>query len=163
LVATSADADVSVLRVSGLPDGIAALTFAASSPSPGDEVLVVGYPLGVRALVARTDPAFLETLAQTADTTFWAVARRLAEEGYMAPLVSRGIVGQVTSSAVVYDAETTSGGSGGPVLSLDGRVVAVNAAILPDFGGSNMGVPAEHGVALMEWFKGSRQEGGSPE
>jgi S1-C subfamily serine protease len=161
VVVSSSDADVSMLRVSGLPEGVEALAFAGTSPSPGDEVLVVGYPLGIRALVARTDPAFLETLAQTADTTFWAVARRLAEEGYMAPLVSRGIVGQVTSMAVVYDAETTSGGSGGPVLSLDGRVVAVNSAIMPDFGGSNMGVPAEHGVALMERLRGSQNEGGS--
>ena len=161
VVASSSDADVSVLRVPELPEGVETLTFAAATPSPGDEVLVVGYPLGVRALVARSDPAFLETLAQTADTTFWAVARRLAEEGYMAPLVSRGIVGQVTSRAVVYDAETTTGGSGGPVLSMDGRVIAVNAAILPDFGGSNMGVPAERGVALMEWIKSSQHEGGS--
>jgi S1-C subfamily serine protease len=161
VVGSSSDADVSVLRVTELPEGIEALTFAGRSPSPGDEVLLVGYPLGVRALVARTDPAFLETLAQTADTTFWGVARRLAEEGYMAPLVSRGIVGQVTSSAVVYDAETTTGGSGGPVLSLDGRVVAVNAAILPEYGGSNMGVPAERGVALMERLSRPQQEGGS--
>jgi hypothetical protein len=149
-VASSSDADVSVLRVPDLPEGVEALTF-----------VVVGYPLGVRALVARSDPAFLETLAQTADTTFWAVARRLAEEGYMAPLVSRGIVGQVTSRAVVYDAETTTGGSGGPVLSMDGHVIAVNAAILPDFGGSNMGVPAEHGVALIEGIKSSQPEGRS--
>ncbi|MFC1661096.1 trypsin-like peptidase domain-containing protein [Gemmatimonadota bacterium] len=163
LVASSSDADLSVLRVPEVPEGVEALSFAGTSPSPGDEVLVVGYPLGVRALVARTDPAFLETLALTADTTFWAVARRLAEEGYMAPLVSRGIVGQVTSRAVVYDAETTSGGSGGPVLSLDGRVIAVNASILPDFGGSNMGVPAEHAVALMEWLNGSQHEGESLE
>lgn len=161
LVASSSDADVSVLRVPDLPEGVEALTFAGTSPSPGDEVLVVGYPLGVRALVARSDPAFLETLAQAADTTFWAVARRLAEEGYMAPLVSRGIVGQVTSRAVVYDAETTTGGSGGPVLSMDGHVIAVNAAILPEFGGSNMGVPAEHGVALMDSVKNSRNEGES--
>jgi S1-C subfamily serine protease len=161
LVALSSDADVSVLRVPELPEGVEALTFAATSPSPGDEVLVVGYPLGVHALVARTDPAFLETLAEAADTTFWRVARRLAEEGYMAPLVSRGIVGQVTSRAVVYDAETTSGGSGGPVLSLEGRVVAINAAVLADFGGSNMGVPAEHGVALVERLKSPQHEGES--
>jgi len=159
VVASSSDADVSVLRVPGLPEGVEALAFSVTAPSPGDEVLVVGYPLGVRALVARTDPAFLETLTETADTTFWSVARRLAEEGYMAPLVSQGIVGQVTTRAVVYDAETTSGGSGGPVLSMDGRVIAINAAILPDFGGSNMGVPAEHGVALVEGLGGSRQGG----
>ncbi len=65
-------------------------------------------------------------------------------------MATRGIVGQVTSTTVVYDAETTSGGSGGPVLDLEGRVVAINAAILPQFGGSNMGVPASEGVALLD-------------
>lgn len=148
-LASSDDADLALLRIPDLPDSVATLSFADSVPSPGDEVLVVGYPLGVRALVARTDPAFMEELIQAGDTTFWSVAGRLAEEGHMAPLVSRGIVSQVTSRAVVYDAETTSGGSGGPVLSLDGRVVAVNAAILPEFGGSNMGVPAGRGVELL--------------
>ena len=51
---------------------------------------------------------------------------------------------------VVYDAETTHGGSGGPVLDLEGRVVAVNAAILTEFGGSNMGVPAIQAAALLQ-------------
>ena len=55
-----------------------------------------------------------------------------------------------TSAAIVYDAETTSGGSGGPVLDIHGHVVAVNAAILPEFGGSNLGVPAAHGRVLIQ-------------
>jgi S1-C subfamily serine protease len=42
---------------------------------------------------------------------------------------------------VVYDAATTHGGSGGPVLNAQGEVVAVNAAIVPEFGGANQGVP----------------------
>ena len=45
--------------------------------------------------------------------------------------------------------ETMSGGSGGPVVGLDGQVVAVNSAILPEFGGSNLGVPAEHARKLL--------------
>ncbi|NIT68822.1 MAG: hypothetical protein GWN51_17705, partial [Gemmatimonadetes bacterium] len=66
----------------------------------------------------------------------------LARGGYVAPLATVGIIGQTTEVAIVYDAETTHGGSGGPVLDLDGEVIAVNAAILPEFGGSNLGVPA---------------------
>ena len=126
-----------------------ALGFAEDDPAPGDEVLVVGYPLGVTALVARTDPAFLRSLAASDDEGFWDVARRLAEGDHIAPLVSRGIVGQVTGQTIVYDADTTSGGSGGPVLALDGTVVAVNSAILREFGGSNMGVPASKAGALV--------------
>ncbi|MDF1718165.1 MAG: hypothetical protein P1U75_16035, partial [Antarcticimicrobium sp.] len=54
-----------------------------------------------------------------------------------------------TEAAVVYDAETTHGGSGGPVLTLEGAVIAFNTAIMPEFGGSNLGVPARHIRALI--------------
>ena len=66
---------------------------------------------------------------------FWSVTTKLAEKGLIAPLVSRGIVGKASHVAIVYDAETTHGGSGGPMLNTDGAVVAVNAAILPEYGG----------------------------
>jgi S1-C subfamily serine protease len=59
-------------------------------------------------------------------------------------------VAQINPAAVIYDAETTVAGSGGPALNREGRVVAVNAAILPEFGGSNIGVPTAHLDALLE-------------
>jgi S1-C subfamily serine protease len=36
---------------------------------------------------------------------------------------------------------TTGGGSGGPVLGTDGRVIAVNYAVLQQFAGSSFGIP----------------------
>ena len=51
---------------------------------------------------------------------------------------------------VVYDAETTAGGSGGPVLDIDGRAIAVNTAVIPEFGGSNFGIPAEYARRLLQ-------------
>ena len=77
------------------------------------------------------------------------MADGLSAGGYIAPLATMGIVGQITRTRVVYDAETTHGGSGGPVVALDGRVVAVNSAIIPEFGGSNLGVPIKEAVALL--------------
>ena len=74
---------------------------------------------------------------------FWDLAGHLARGGYVAPLATMGSIGQITAGAIVYDAETTHGGSGGPVLALDGAVVALNAAVLPEFGGSNLGVPIQ--------------------
>lgn len=50
---------------------------------------------------------------------------------------------------MVYDAETAHGGSGGSVLTIKGEVVAVNTAIILEFGGSNLGIPAEHIRALL--------------
>jgi S1-C subfamily serine protease len=74
----------------------------------------------------------------------------LTTDSALAPLATAGVVGQVTDGAVVYDAETTHGGSGGPVLDLDGRVLAINTAILPEFGGSNLGVPAVEAFRLLK-------------
>lgn len=150
LVEAHADADVAVLEAVDMPEGVATLSFSRRPVRPGEEVVLLGYPLGIRALVARTDPAFLTELASAGQTGFWEVADRLAGAGHIGPLASRGIVGQVTRTTIVYDAETTSGGSGGPVLDTSGEVVAVNMAILPQFGGSNMGVPAPEGLMLLE-------------
>ncbi len=109
--------------------------------------------------MARSDLRFIETLRAENITDFWEQAERLSMAGFMAPLASRGIVGQVTGANVVYDAETTSGGSGGPVLSLRGEVVAVNMAILPEFGGSNLGVPADRAREILARAR-SRVSGG---
>ena len=51
---------------------------------------------------------------------------------------------------LVYDAETTSGGSGGPVFGPDGTVVGVNFAVTRDFGGSNFGVPIRFVRELLQ-------------
>jgi S1-C subfamily serine protease len=149
VVATSDSADLAVLHPERGGRSLAALPFADALPQPGEEVIVLGYPLGIRALVARADQRFVAELRRDSTADFWTVAERLARGGQISPLASRGIVSQVSPAAVVYDAETTVGGSGGPVLSLRGEVLAINAAILPEFGGSNLGVPARQAVTLL--------------
>jgi len=58
------------------------------------------------------------------------------------------------SRGVTYEIEAAPGQSvwvnGEPVLNMDGEIVAVNSAVLPEFGGSNMGVPAAASLALLE-------------
>lgn len=157
LVAPSEEADLALLSFReaddpGLPDGLSLLD---GVPPAGTEVLVMGYPTGLRSLLAQTGARFIEKLEAEGVTDFWAVAERLAKAGHIAPLASRGIVGQSTAATVVYDAETTHGGSGGPVLDGEGRVVAINTAILPEYGGSNLGMPAPSLRALIEAKAGS--------
>lgn len=149
LIVVGDEADVAVLQCSGVTGRATPLTLSDALPQPGDEVIVLGYPTGMRALLARAGETFVEELRGAGGMNFWTVARRLSETGHISPLATRGIVGQVSPAAVVYDAETTSGGSGGPVVDLDGEVVAVNTAILPEFGGSNLGVPAHEARKLL--------------
>ena len=149
VVRASDVADVALLEYDGLTEAIPYLPLSEAPPKPGDEVIVLGYPLGIRALLARTPPTAVREMMTGGTPDFWTIAERLSAGGHIAPLATRGIVGQVTEQAVVYDAETTSGGSGGPVLSLSGTVEAVNMAILPEFGGSNLGVPIARGRELL--------------
>jgi S1-C subfamily serine protease len=150
LLKASDDADLAVLLCRGVTGGIPHLALSDTPPKPGDEVIVMGYPTGLRSMLAQTGDAFIEKLQTGENLDFWAVAARLSEEQFIHPLASRGIVGQVTRATVVYDAETTHGGSGGPVLDINGNVIAVNAAIIPEYGGSNLGVPAEYARRLLE-------------
>jgi S1-C subfamily serine protease len=149
LVVASDDVDVAVLRCDAVTGQVKHLTLSTAPPQPGDEVIVLGYPTGMRALLARAGEGFVQELRDAGEMSFWTAARRLSEAGRIGPLATRGIVGQVSATAVVYDAETTSGGSGGPVVGLDGEVLAVNTAIMPEFGGSNLGVPAERARKLL--------------
>lgn len=150
LLKASDDADLAVLQCQGVTGGIPRLRLSDTPPKPGDEAIVMGYPTGLRSMLAQTGDAFIEKLQNGDDLDFWAVAARLSGEQFIQPLASRGIIGQVTRATVVYDAETTHGGSGGPVLDINGEVIAVNAAIIPEYGGSNLGVPAEYARRLLE-------------
>ncbi len=142
LVRTSAEADLALLRLSSGEKPLVPLPIATNSVAQGGAVIVMGYPTGLRSMLARSGSSFVEELQRSKETGFWDVARRLAKNGFIRPLASLGIVAQETSEFLVYDAATTRGGSGGPVLNSRGEVVAVNTAILPEYGGSNLGVPA---------------------
>ena len=149
LVIASETTDVAVLRCGGVTGLVPPLPLRQTPAQPGEEVFVLGYPAGVQALLARTNGAFVDLLMRDPRPDFWALARHLSEAGHVEPLATRGIIGQVTPDKVVYDAETTHGGSGGPVLGLDGEVHAINAQILRGFTGSNLGVPAVHAQRLL--------------
>jgi S1-C subfamily serine protease len=143
LYRTSDKADLAILRFRLLDRPVLGLQLAEMPPEPGDEIIVMGYPTGLRSMLAQAGEGFVEKLQEETEINFWSVAMRLAAAGRIIPLASRGIVGRASEETIVYDAETTYGGSGGPVLDMNGHVVAINAAILPEYGGSNLGIPVD--------------------
>ncbi|MGB0629387.1 MAG: trypsin-like peptidase domain-containing protein [Alphaproteobacteria bacterium] len=137
----SADTDLALLRPTERKPLGPGISLSDRVPGPGDEVFVMGYPTGLRAILAQAGAAFLKDLEASGRTDFWEVAKALSAGRHIVPLASRGIVARSTKTAIIYDAETTHGGSGGPVLDVDGKLIAVNTAVLPEFGGSNIGIP----------------------
>lgn len=148
-VGSHGEADVALLRCDGATRDVVGLRLAEREASLGEEIVVLGYPAGMRALLARAGTPFVDRAMAEGPIDFWQLAARLAAEGLVEPLATAGVVGQAGPGSLVYDAETTHGGSGGPVLSLDGTVLAINAAIVPEFGGSNLGVPARLAAELI--------------
>ena len=144
LVGASETADVALLTIAPTHFEDRGLKLAQSRPRVGDTVFLLGYPTGLKALIAQAGQDFMDEMVESASTGFWAVGGELAKRRFVRPLASGGIVAQINPDAILYDAETTVGGSGGPALNRDGQVVAINAAILPEFGGSNIGVPVSH-------------------
>jgi S1-C subfamily serine protease len=114
----------------------------------GERVVVLGYPTGLNAIMARAEPEVItEILAHATDTSSLIAA--LSDRGVIAPVITQGALNEVLPRRLVYDAETTSGGSGGPVFGPDGTVVGVNFAITRDFDGSNFGVPIRFALPLL--------------
>ena len=88
--------------------------------------------------MARADAEIAkEALANASGTSSLILSLQRA----IMPVITHGIFNDVTDHKLLYDAVTTSGGSGGPVFGPDATVIGVNFAILRDFQGVDYGVP----------------------
>ena len=114
----------------------------------GGRVILLGYPTGLNALLARAEPDLVAEVLSVATDTESLIAA-LAAHDAISPVITQGALNEVKERRLVYDAETTSGGSGGPVFGPDGTVIGVNFAITRDFDGSNFGVPIDFARRLL--------------
>ena len=121
-----------------------------SNPSSGSAIVLIGYPTGIDGILARIDEATLKQIAQAAGDSTEELVKELARRNLIRPLATQGHLGVVASDRLVYDAQTTSGGSGGPVFNSNGRVIGVNFAMLNGFAGSNFAVPISHAGKFLE-------------
>jgi S1-C subfamily serine protease len=115
----------------------------------GDPVVLIGYPTGIEGILARAGSDVSRKVAENAHEVTQIVSQ-LAAQHLIRPTTTQGHIGDVLTDKIVYDAATTSGGSGGPLFNRAGKVIGVNFAILNDFGGSNLAVPVRYADELMK-------------
>ena len=136
----SSQGDVAVLRIddSQVIRQLRPLPLADAPPNPGELVAVVGYPMGVLGMVAKSPDAIYERLAFRRDDQ--GAVNELAALSLIRPSATCGHLGDVVGDKLIYDAPTAHGGSGGPVFNSQGEVIGVNAAYLDGFSGGTIGV-----------------------
>jgi len=115
----------------------------------GDAVVLIGYPTGIEGILARAGDDTTAKVTENAHQITQVVSR-LAAQRLIRPTTTQGHIGDVLKDKIVYDAATTSGGSGGPLFNRDGKVIGVNFAILNNFGGSNLAVPIRYADELVK-------------
>lgn len=142
--------DLAVLRIKDKEAvrNMAILPLAKRSASAGEAVTVVGYPMGITGMVAKSPSRIYERLAvRRSDFT---AASELAALSLIRPSTTCGHLGDVVGNKLIYDAPTAHGGSGGPVFNSDAEVIGVNSAYLDGFSGGTLGVSVEALRPLIE-------------
>lgn len=156
-----AEQDIALIRTVGWVPSAEPLSIhlQADQIPEGRPVILIGYPTGLDAVLAKLDTPELNALEAATGADGYAMTERLVETHRLRPTITGGFLWEALPHILVYDAQTTGGGSGGPLLDLQGRVIGVNTAYLPEFRGGNFGVPIRFGQGLLE---GGGIEAGAP-
>ena len=146
----SSTGDLAVLRIEdkNAVRGIAVLPLAKNLATPGELVTVIGYPMGIAGMVAKSPSGIYQRMAyRHNDIT---AASELAALSLIRPSTTCGHLGDVVGDKLIYDAPTAHGGSGGPVFNSNAEVIGVNSAYSDGFSGGTLGVSVESLRPLIE-------------
>jgi len=147
----SSNADVATLKLEAAPPPRATLLELddrRDATVTGDPVVLIGYPTGIEGILARAGSDVASKITDTQNVT--RIVSQLASQQLIRPTTTQGHIGDILQDKIVYDAATTSGGSGGPLFNRSGKVIGVNFAILKGFGGSNLAVPVRYANELLK-------------
>jgi DNA-binding response OmpR family regulator/S1-C subfamily serine protease len=138
-----------VVDMKDLKRSVLAVDATKDSALSGQPVILMGYATGLAAILARTDEDTAQKILKDSGTDVSAMLTELAKRNLIRPLITQGHIGDVLPDKIVFDAQTTSGGSGGPLFDREGKVVGVTVAVLKGFGGSNFGIPIRYSLPLL--------------
>jgi len=147
----SKEADLATMHVQwkDLKRAILLIDSNKTAAVPGEPIVLMGYATGLAAILARTDEDTAQQIVKQSGGDPSQILGELARRDLIHPLITQGHIGDVLPDKIVFDAQTTSGGSGGPLFNQQGRVIGVTYAVLQGFGGSNFGIPIRFSEPLL--------------
>ncbi|MGC2802612.1 MAG: trypsin-like peptidase domain-containing protein, partial [Candidatus Acidiferrum sp.] len=148
----SDEADLALLtgELSGLKRPTLKLDGRKEAAVSGQLLISLGYATGLSAILARAGEDIVKDIVKVAGSDPKRIVEELQKRQLIRPLVTQGHIGDVLPDKIVYDAQTTSGGSGGPLINRDGEVIGVTFAVVRGFGGSNFGVPIRYAQPMLK-------------
>ncbi len=147
----SQETDLATMRVDvqDLKRLILTVDTSKTAATTGEPIILMGYATGLAAILARTDEETAQKILAHSSGDVSQILDELARRSLIHPLITQGHIGDVLPDKIVFDAQTTSGGSGGPLFNQQGKVIGVTYAILKGFGGSNFGIPIRLSQPLL--------------
>ena len=147
----SKDADLATMRIDiqDLKRPLLSIDSGKGAAVTGEPIVLMGYATGLAGILARTDESTAEQILSQSGGDVSRVLAELAHRDLIHPIITQGHIGDILPDKIVFDAQTTSGGSGGPLFNRQGKVIGVTYAILKGFGGSNFGIPIRFSEPLL--------------
>jgi len=147
----SDEADLALLKgdLSSVKMPILKIDARKEAAVSGQPLISLGYATGLSAILARAGEDAVNEIVKTSGGNPKQIVDELERRKLIRPLITQGHIGDVLPDKIVYDAQTTSGGSGGPLINREGQVIGVTFAVVRGFGGSNFGVPIRYAQPLL--------------
>ena len=121
----------------------------AISAVSGQPMVLIGYPAGLDGLMAKVDDKERKGLSLNRRSSLKAVLNELGARELIRPLTTQGHISDLLTRRIVHDAQTSDGGSGGPIFGANGKVIGINQAVL-DNSPAKFGVPIRYGAELLQ-------------
>ena len=147
----SKDADLATMRIDikDLKRPLLSIDSGKAAAVTGEPIVLMGYATGLAAILARTDEDTAQQILTHSGGDVSQVLDELAHRNLIHPIITQGHIGDILPDKIVFDAQTTNGGSGGPLFNRQGKVIGVTYAVLKGFGGSNFGIPIRFSEPLL--------------
>ena len=119
----SKETDLATIAVNmqDLKRPVLSIDASKTAAQPGEPIVLMGYATGLAAILARTDEDTSQQILSSSGGDISQVLDELARRNLIRPLITQGHIGDVLPDKIVFDAQTTSGGSGGPLINPAGQ------------------------------------------